>query len=222
MGTKLKHPRVPVQPHPGPRIPTTCNNLRAGHFCELPVGHKGSHARDSGLWVWEDPPPTKSHRKPTACNEHFPGAHSSVCCQLTKGHSGLHSALGNRWPNDAEEPRPRGRPKGLARHPAGCVTLTVGGEKPTCCYLADGTKVTIKRGPEVKGSVYLAVEQQATIFLAASEFDRLGEDVLNEAGKVKCQTLGDFIDGLKRIAKAVQDRLDAIEHGEDEDDAVDE
>lgn len=169
MGTKQpKHLRVPVQPGPGPRIPTVCNDIRAGHFCQLPVGHQGSH-RDSTL-SWEEPDYGK---------------------------------------------RPHGRPKGLGRHPKGCVTLTIGGERPTCCHLADGTKVVIKRSPEVKGSVYLAVEEQATIHPCVAEFEKIGEAALADAGAVQCQTFGDFIDGLKRIAKAVQDRLDAIEHGED-------
>jgi hypothetical protein len=40
------------------RTPTTCDDVRAGHYCELPAGHPGAHRVGGGLW-WEDlPPPT--------------------------------------------------------------------------------------------------------------------------------------------------------------------
>jgi hypothetical protein len=52
-------------------------------------------------------------------------------------------------------------PKSLqvCRHPSGCVTRS----SDTCVWLADGTKITIKRGAATIGPAWLEVEPQAKI-----------------------------------------------------------
>lgn len=57
------------------------------------------------------------------------------------------------------------------RHEKPCVLPL---STDTCVYLADGTKVVVRRGPKVKGAVWLEVVPQSIFTLQGS---RQGKDI---------------------------------------------
>lgn len=53
----------------------------------------------------------------------------------------------------------------VKRHEKPCVLVL---SSDTCVYLADGSKVVVRRGPKVKGPVWLEVVPQAVFRLQGS------------------------------------------------------
>lgn len=49
-----------------------------------------------------------------------------------------------------------------------CATRIVGGDRPVCVYLHDGTKIVAKRGEGVTGPVWLEVQQQGRMRAAST------------------------------------------------------
>jgi len=87
-----------------------------------------------------------------------------VCC--SGNHKDVVAKEGDEWCQQCQMdgcPQPQLGPK---RHEKPCVLPL---SSNTCIYLSDGTKVVIRRGPKVKGPVWLEVVPQETLHLQAAQ-----------------------------------------------------